>query len=54
MNPQVAIGLDFRYYTNVYVKQDRTYRTSFVYPTDDNDIEKLDYYMTTLSAKFLF
>lgn len=49
-----AIGVDFRYATNVSYRDNTSYRSSFVYPQSRNEIEKLDYYTGTLSGKFTF
>lgn len=49
-----AIGVDFRYATNVSYRDNTSYRTSFVYPQSRNEIERLDYYTGTLSGKFSF
>lgn len=54
VNDSFAVGLDFRYLTNVAYREKTDYPQSFVYPRYDNPIEELDYYVTTLSGKFTF
>ncbi len=49
-----AIGLDFRYFTNLGYRQNSERRESFTYRQDRNDPEKLDYYQTSLTGKFTF
>lgn len=49
-----TVGLDFRYMTNLATRKNTDYRESFVYPSWKSDIEKLDYYTTTLMGKFTF
>jgi outer membrane protein W len=49
-----GIGLDFRYMTNITYRDNSNYPQSFVLNTAQNPIEKLDYYMGTLSGKLSF
>lgn len=54
LNRNFAVGVDFRYMTNLATRKNTDYRESFVYPSWKSDIEKLDYYTTTLTGKFTF
>lgn len=49
-----AIGLDFRYMTNLGYRQNTDRQQSFVYTQQRNDPEKLDYYSLNLMGKFTF
>jgi hypothetical protein len=50
----LAIGLDFRYMTNITYSEKSDYPRSFVYSNSSNPVEKLDYYIGTLSGKLTF
>lgn len=54
LTDSLAIGFDFRYLTNVAYREKTETRSSFVYPQSRNEIEKLDYYLGTLTGKFTF
>jgi len=51
-----ALGVDFRYLTNVAYRDSKNSPASFVYPQigGDTPIEKLDYYTGALVGKFTF
>jgi hypothetical protein len=49
-----AIGVDFRYMTNLGYRQNSQQNQSFVYQRRKNDPEKLDYYTVNLMGKFTF
>ena len=54
VSENLAVGVDFRYMTNVGYKQNLNQRQSFVFSQTKNDPERLDYYTLNLVAKFLF
>jgi hypothetical protein len=54
LTERFAIGADFRYYTNVYMRQSTNYPSSFQYGRMNNEIERLDYYTAGVTAKYTF
>jgi hypothetical protein len=49
-----AVGVDFRYLTNVYRRAGDGYDSSFIGPQVGTALESLDHYVATISAKFSF
>lgn len=54
LSSNFAIGVDFRYMTNLGYRQNLNQNQSFTYSRRKNDPERLDYYTFNVLAKFLF
>ncbi|MBK7890937.1 MAG: outer membrane beta-barrel protein [Bdellovibrionales bacterium] len=49
-----SIGVDLRYMKNIAYRENSDYQRSFVYQRVGKAVEELDYYMSSLVARFMF
>lgn len=49
-----SLGADFRYMKNVAYRQNSDYQRSFVYQGAGRAVEEIDYYLSSLVARFIF